>query len=166
VDLRFITGILVAGVNAPSLASTAADVGRWGTPFARELIEQLGQRGVSLLPIPRPPRGLLKALHHGRRAREEVAFQTFISRVVRQLRTSVGEPEVTLTAARPDAIVVRVQAPMAPERTYTHRWHLHPLELLSDVVSSILDLLAECHVERVTVVEQIAEAAGAPPPKH
>lgn len=158
VDLRFVTGIVVAGVGAPSLASTAADVSRWGMPFARELIAQLTQRGVSLLPIPRPPRGLLQALYHGHRAREEVAFQTFISRVVRQLRSSVGEPEVTLTAARPDAIVIRVAAAMGGDPAYMHRWQLHPLDQLADVSKSISDLLTECRVERVMVREEIAEA--------
>jgi len=160
VELRFVTGIVVAGVNAPSLESTAADIGRWGMPFARELIAQLTPPGVSLLPIPRPPRGLLKALHHGHRAREEVAFQTFISRVVRQLRTSVGEPEVTLTAARPDAIVIRVAAAMSGEPSHTHRWQLHPLDRLADVSGSILDLLAECKVERIIVAESVAESGS------
>ena len=155
VDLRFVTGIVVAGVNAPSLASTAADVSRWGMPFARELIAQLTQRGVSLLPIPRPPTGLLKALYRGHRAREEVAFQTFISRVVRQLRGSVGEPEVTLTAVRPDAILLRVGAAMAGEPVHEHRWQLHPLDQLADVSKSILDLLAECRVDRVVIAEEL-----------
>ena len=86
-----------------------------------------------------------------------MAFQTFISRVVRQLRASVGEPEVTLTAVRPDAIVIRVAAAMAGELVHEHRWQLHPLDQLVDVSKSILDLLAECRVERVVIAE---EAAG------
>ena len=152
VDLRFVTGILVAGVNAPSLASTAADIGRWGMPFARELIAQLTQRGVSVLPIPRSPSGLLKALYHGHRAREEVAFQTFVSRVVRELRASVGEPAVTVAAVRPDAIEVRIAAATNDATVRVHRWQLHPLDALQDVSRSILDLLAECRVDRVDVV--------------
>jgi hypothetical protein len=164
VDLRFVTGIVVAGVNAPSLASTAADVGRWGMPFANELIAQLSPRGVTLLPIPRPPHGLLKSLHHGHRAREEVALQTFVSRVVRQLRASVGEPEVTITAARPDTILVRIAAAMDTEHAFIHRWHLHPLDLFPDVVESIRDLLRECRVERIAVTEEIAE--GPAPTAH
>src|SRR5262245_35938028 len=71
VDLRFVTGIIVAGVNAPSLEATAADIGRWGMAFTQQLIAQLAQPDVALLPIPRRPRGLLQALHHGQRAREE-----------------------------------------------------------------------------------------------
>ena len=160
VALRFVTGIIVAGVNAPALAETAADIIRWGMPFARELIEQLTQRDVTLLPIPRPPHGLLRSLHHGHRAREEVAFQTFTSRVVRHFRASVGDPDVTLIAVRPNAIMVRVASPIVPEQVYTHRWQLHPLDVLSDVTSSILDLLSECQVNHVAVVEEIAEATA------
>jgi hypothetical protein len=155
VDLRFVTGILVAGVNAPSLASTAADIGRWGMPFARELIAQLTQRGVSVLPIPRSPSGLLEALYHGHRAREEVAFQTFVSRVVRELRASVGEPAVTVVAVRPDAIEVRIAAAMNDAIVHVHRWQLHPLDAIQDVSRSILDLLVECRVDRIDVVETL-----------
>ena len=159
VDLRFVTGIIVAGVNAPALSATAADIGRWGMPFARELIAQLTQRGVTLLPIPRPPHGLLGSLHRGHRVREEVAFQTFLSRVVREFRATVGEPEVTLTAERPDGIKARVASPFDAERVFVHRWQLHPLDSLTDVTRSILDLVAECRVEGVTIVEQIAQAS-------
>jgi hypothetical protein len=166
VDLRFVTGIIVAGVNAPRLAETAADIIRWGMPFARELIAQLTQREVTLLPIPRPPHGLLKSLHQGQRAREEVAFQTFISRVVRQFRASVGEPDVTLIAVRPNAIMIRVASPVAPEQIFTHRWQLHPLDVLSDVTRSILDLLSECRVDQVAIVEEIAEATAEVPRAH
>jgi len=158
VDLRFVTGIMVAGMNAPSLASTAADVGRWGMPFARELIAQLAQRGVSVLPIPRSPSGLLKALYHGHRAREEIAFQTFVSRVVRELRASLGEPAVTVVAVRPDAIEVRIAAAMDAATVHTHRWQLHPLDSLEGVFRSILDLLEECRIERIEVVESLAGA--------
>jgi hypothetical protein len=160
VDLRFVTGIVVAGVNAPSLASTAADVGAWGMPFAKELIAQLSQRGVTLLPIPRPPHGLLRSLHLGHHAREEVALQAFVSRVVRELRSRVGEPEVTLTAVRPDTIAVQIASAMGAEPAVVHRWHLHPLDRLPEVVAGILDLLRDCRVERITLVEEIAPQAG------
>src|SRR5689334_18930426 len=127
VVVRYVTGIIVAGVHAPSLSSTAADVARWGMPFARELIAQLSQRGVTLLPIPRPPHGLLVSLHRGHRAREEIAFQTFLTRVLRQMRSSIGEPEVTLTAVRPDAILICVSSALDAKAAQLHRWQLHPL---------------------------------------
>jgi hypothetical protein len=155
VDLRFVTGIVVAGVNAPSLASTASDVSRWGMPFSKELISQITPRGVTLLPIPRPPSGLLKALYRGHRSREEVAFQTFISRVVRDMRSSVGEPAITLTAVEPQTIEIHVAAAIGGEMATTHRWQLHPLDQLPSVSRSILELLAEMQVERVTVVEEV-----------
>jgi len=79
---------------------------------------------------------------------------------VRQFRASVGDPDVTLIAVRPNAIMVRVASPIVPEQVYTHRWQLHPLDVLSDVTRSILDLLSECQVNHVAVVEEIAEATA------
>jgi hypothetical protein len=160
VVVRYVTGLMVAGVDAPSLSSTAADVARWGMPFARELIAQLSQRGVTLLPIPRPPHGLLVSLHRGHRAREEIGFQTFLTRVLRQMRSSVGEPEVSLSAVRPDAIVIRLSSPLDGQSEQLHRWQLHPLDDLADVSSSITDLLKECQVQRIQVIEQLEAPLG------
>jgi tartrate dehydratase alpha subunit/fumarate hydratase class I-like protein len=111
-----------------------------------------------VLPIPRSPSGLLQALYHGHRAREEIAFQTFVSRVVRELRASLGEPAVTIMAVSPDAIEVRIAAAMGGATVQTHRWQLHPLDALEGVVRSILDFLAECRVERIEMVESLVGA--------
>jgi hypothetical protein len=67
---------------------------------------------------------------------------------------------VTLTAVRPGAILIRVVSPIVAEQVFTHRWQLHPLDLLPDVTKSILDLLSECRVQDITIVEAIAESAS------
>jgi hypothetical protein len=156
VHLRFVTGIVVTPAQAPSFVETAGDIGRWGTPFSRELIAQLGQQGLSLLPLPRPPSGLLVAVHEGRRAREEVAFQAFASQALRRLRSETGDPRVEVAALNSGAIGVRLTSPFGQHRVEAHRWQLDALDDLSDVVASILDLLAECRVSGVQVLDTLA----------
>ena len=62
--------------------------------------------------------------------------------------------------------MIRVASPVAPEQIFTHRWQLHPLDVLSDVTRSILDLLSECRVDQVAIVEEIAEATAEVPRAH
>jgi hypothetical protein len=85
-------------------------------PFSRELIAQLGQHGLSLLPLPRPPSGLLVAVHEGRRACEEVAFQAFASRALRRLRSETGDPRAEVAALESAAIGVRLSSPFGHHR--------------------------------------------------
>jgi hypothetical protein len=107
VHLRFLVGSVVASVQTPSFLETAAHIGSWGMPLSRELLTRLGRPGLSLLPLPRPPAGWMKALHEGRRAREEVAFQAFVSRVLRRMRSETGEPDADVAALESGAIGVR-----------------------------------------------------------
>ena len=155
VHLRFVVGGLVAPAQAPSFLETAGDIGSWGTPLSRELLAQFGQAGLSLLPLPRPPAGLMRALHEGRRAREEVAFQAFASRVLRRMRSGTGEPDAEVAALESGAIGVRMVPGFERERVETHRWQLDAVDDLDDVTGSIFGLLADCRVSSVRVLEGI-----------
>jgi hypothetical protein len=167
VHLRFLTGVLVTPAQSPSFQEMAADIGRWGMPVSRELSAQLGQPGLSLLALPRPPAGLLQAAHAGRRAREEIAFQVFVSRALRRLRFEAGEPEVEVAALETEAIGVHLASPFQPGRSETHRWELDALDDLADIAASILGLLEECRVTSVRVLDTVAADAefwrGNPP---
>lgn len=155
VHLRFLVGIVVAPAQAPSFLEAAADIGSWGMPLSRELLAQLGQAGLSLLPIPRPPAGLMKALHEGRRAHEEIAFQAFASRVLRRLRSQTGDAEAEIAALESGSIGVRLLSQFDAGRTQTHRWKLNALDDLADVTASLLGLLADCRVSPVRVLERV-----------
>jgi hypothetical protein len=165
--LRFLTGVVVTPAQSPSFQEMAADIGRWGMPVSRELSAQLGQPGLSLLALPRPPAGPLQAVHAGRLAREEVAFQVFISRALRRLRSELGEPEVEVAALDTDGIGVRLASPLNPQRTENHRWELDVLDDLADVTASILGLLEECRATGVRVLDTVVADAdfwrGSPP---
>ncbi len=167
VHLRFLTGVAVTPAQAPSFVETAADIGRWGMPLSRELSAQLGQPGLSLLALPRPAAGPLQAVHAGRRAREEIAFQVFVSRALRRLRSETGEPEVEVATLDTDGIGVRLASPFHPERAESHRWELDALDDLDDVTASILGLLEECRVAGVRVLDTVVSDArfwqGNPP---
>ena len=155
VHLRFLTGVAVTPAQAPSIVETAADIGRWGMPVSRELIAQLGQPGLSLLALPRPPNGLLQAVHAGRRAREEIAYQVFLSSALRRMRAETGEPEATVAALEGGAIGVRLLAPADGQRRAFHRWELDALDDLTSVTESILGLLAECRVRDVRILPAV-----------
>jgi hypothetical protein len=155
VHLRFLAGAAVTPVNAPSFLETAADVGAWGLPLTRELADQLRVDGLSLLPIPRPPARLLDAPLSGRQAREELAFQAFVSRVLRQFRSRTGDPQVLVAALSPDAVGIRMSSPFEPGHVEIFRWQLTALDRLDRVQASILDLLRECRLSDVQLAGSV-----------
>ena len=159
VELRFLTGIAVTGAQAPSFASTGADIARWGMPLARELIAQLGRSGLSLLPIPRPPLGWLVAHYAGSSAREEIALQAFLSRTVRQFRSTEADPRVKLAALRPSAIGVRLESQLDTAHAVSHLFRLQPLDQLPQVLAGMLALFRDCRLDSVELVESLGSEA-------
>jgi hypothetical protein len=151
VHLRFIVGAAVAPAHAPSFLETGSDIGGWGMALTRELAEQLKVEGLSLLPIPRPPVALLAAPMRGRQAREELALQVFVSRVLRQFRAQTGDPRALVGAVSPAAIGVRFWSTFDPGRVDIFHWQLTPLDQVEQVQKAILALLRECRLERVEV---------------
>ena len=158
VHLRFLLGAALTPAHAPTFLETGSAIAVWGMALTRELSEQLAVEGLSVLPLPRPPATLLHAQEVGRRAREELAYQAFVSRVLRRFRAEVGEPEVTVAALDSAAIGVRFASRFTPDRVDVHAWPLHPLDDLPEVVASILGLLQECRVQNVEVVPRVLSA--------
>jgi hypothetical protein len=158
VHLRFLLGAVLTPAHAPSVLETGSAVATWGMALTRELSRQLHVDGLSVLPIPRPPVVLLRAPQSGRRAREELAYQAFVSRVLRQFRAEVGEPDVTVAALNSPAIGVRFTSRFVDDRIDAHAWALHALDDLEDVAGSILGLLRECRLGNVQVLQGIVPA--------
>ncbi|PWT72291.1 MAG: hypothetical protein C5B46_07020 [Proteobacteria bacterium] len=159
VELRFIAGLAVTGAQAASLPSAAGDVGRWGMPFTRELIQQLGQPRLSLLPIPRPPLGWFVAHHAGTRARENIALQAFLSRTLREFRAVEGDPSATVTALQPAAVGIKLASRLGSGRSFVHSVSLHPLDDMDEVTTEIFGLLRECRLEDVRVMREVSTEA-------
>ena len=157
VHLRFLVGTAIAKSGADLLADT--DVGKWGVPFARDLVHELGSDGVSVLALPRAPQRLLPAVSSGRAAQREVSAQIFASNAIRRFRGTVGEPAAVISAhLAPDApgggeLRLSLSSPFDPRAAEGFRCPLYALDRVGEVVSLLVDLLHDC---RVTDIRALA----------
>jgi hypothetical protein len=158
VHLRFLLGAALTPAHAPTFLETGSAIAAWGLALTRELSEQLRVEGLSVLPIPRPPAALLRAQELGRRAREELAFQAFVSRALRRFRAEIGEPDVTVAALDGPAVGIRLASELIEDRIDVHAWALHPLDDLEEIAASVIGLLRECRVDNVQVLPGVASA--------
>ncbi len=153
--LRFLAGAVVTSRHAPGFTETAGNIGAWGMPITRALAEQLGQAGLSLLPIPRPPMTFQRALQAGRFAWREVGFQLFLSSALRKFRSRTGEPDVSVAAYADGSVRVRLDSRLDDSFKADYIWPLDPDDDLAAVSESILGLLAECRLDFVDVADTI-----------
>lgn len=153
VHLRFLVGACIATAQMPG-ADTAGRVGTWGMPFTKMLASGLAQEGLSLLPIPRAPMSVHRALAAGMFAERELGFQLFLSKALRQFRASVGEPDTHVGSFMDGSVRVRFSSPFNSARE-EFVWPLAPADDLRIVSSSILSLLEECRVFNVQIAETV-----------
>jgi hypothetical protein len=159
VHLRFLVGSALARPGADLLAD--ATVGKWGVPFTQALGRQLGTGQVPVLALPRAPQRLLPAVRQGRAAQREVGAQIFVSNAIRKLRASVGEPTAVISAHRaPDApgggeLRLSLSSPFEPRDAEGFRCPLYPLDRVGDVVTMLTDLLRDCRVTDVRVIDGV-----------
>ncbi len=161
VHLRFLVGAAVTLANGPGFTETAGNIGAWGLPFTQALAVQLGQEGLSLLPVPRPPTNLLRALETGRFAVRELEFQLFLSNALRRFRARVGDPDATVAAYSDGIVRINLGSPFDASLACEYRWPLYPEDDLGVVGNSIFGLLAECRLETVQVAETVWLAPAA-----
>ena len=159
VHLRFLMGAGVAPREAPSFRETASNIVAWGMPVARELVRQLAQPGLELLPLPRAPVALLRAPQAGRVAALDAAFNLFVSNTVRNFRASVGDPSVVISAhaLQDGGAEVRVSLSAAFDDTLLEgfRWPLHPLDDIRSIEENMTSLLRECRVHDIVHIERV-----------
>lgn len=159
VSLRFLVGAGIASAEAPALDGTAATIGAWGMPLARELGRQLAAPGLDLLAIPRPPTSILRAAHAGRRAQLESAFHLFASNTVRKFRAASGEPAVVLSVHQLDGGGAEVRVSLSSRLDDTalegFRWPLDPLDDLAEIEDVIVRYFAECRVDAALAIETV-----------
>lgn len=161
VHLRFLVGAAIAPANAPGFTETAGNIGAWGLPFTRALAAQLGQEGLSLLPIPRPPMNLQSALETGRFALSEMEFQLFLGKALRRFRARVGDPDATVASYSDGSVRINLSSPFDASLACGYRWPLYPEDDIDAVGGSILGLLSDCRVETVQVAETVWLAKAA-----
>jgi hypothetical protein len=157
--LRFLVGSALAQPGADLLAD--ATVGKWGVPFTQALGRQLGAGQVPVLALPRAPQRLLPAVRQGRVAQREVGAQIFVSKAIRKLRASVGEPTAVISAHRaPDApgggeLRLSLSSPFEPRDAEGFRCPLYPLDRVGDVVTMFTDLLHDCRVNDIRMIDGV-----------
>lgn len=146
VHVRFVLGAAIAPANAPDIVETGANVGKWGTAALRAMAGQLALAGVQILPLARPPAGLMTAAWQGRRAGIETGFNLFMSNTVRRFRSAVGDPQVTLSAHAGGEMRVTLHTPFDETFVEGFRWPLHPADELEEVERTIRAMLWECRL--------------------
>lgn len=161
VHLRFLAGASVTPGNAPGFVETAGNIGAWGLPFTKALTVQIGQEGLSLLSIPRPPMNFPRALEAGRFALRELGFQLFLSNALRKFRARVGEPEVNVASYSDSTVRVSLSSPFDASLLDEYVWPLYPGDDLVAVSAAFFSLLAECRLENVQVAETVWLAKAA-----
>jgi len=170
VHLRFIVGYAIAAAGVDLLRDTR--VGSWGTPFSQALTRQVKPPGVSLLALPRAPQPLVAAVQQGHVAQREVAAQLFVSNALRSFRASVGEPSAVISAHRTADVATRgelrlsLSSPFAARAAEGFRCALLPGDRVAQVQAMLVDLLEDCRVGDVRVIEGVHAdrdpATGAP----
>ena len=154
VYLRFLVGSAVAGPKADLFAS---DNAKWKRTFTEELVKQMSLQGV--LPLVRSPQPLPIALHQGQSAQREISWQLFLSNALRDLRIRAGEPSAVLSAHRCDAgsgeIRVSLSSPFDERFAEGFRCPLYPMDRVEDVQTMLIDLLRDCQVSEIHVLDNI-----------
>jgi len=150
--VRFLLGAAVSPLEAPGIAETAAHIGAWGIKATGVVTKQLAQPGVDVLPVPRPPAGIMKAAYAGRRAGLEAAFNLFLSNTLRRFRVKVGDANLILSTHEGGELRATLYSPLDEGLTEGYRWPLHPLDDLAEIVASMADFARECRVLDIATV--------------
>lgn len=164
--LRFLVGAALTPGDAPGFLEAAGDIGRWGMSLTQLLGRQFAAQGVSLLAIPRLPRATLQAAQEGWYAAREMGFQLFLSNALRQARTRVGDPDVTISACSDQSIRIRLTSSFDDLFDQTYGWPLAPSDDFDEIVSSIFSLLKEARVQRFQVMPNVEDITGPKHPTH
>jgi hypothetical protein len=156
--LRFLLGAGITPAHLPSFPAEAANIGTWGAAFTRIVARQLARSSLELLPLARPPAGLLRATHAGRHAVIETAFHLFASHALRSCRMTAGEPVVVLSAHRKRTgaeVRVSVSSVLDDALLEGFCWPLHPADDLDAIIASIAGLLEASRVADLRVVPEV-----------
>ncbi|MEO8004217.1 MAG: hypothetical protein ABI771_04890 [Betaproteobacteria bacterium] len=159
VHLRFLNGVSVTASDAPAFTETAGNIAAWGMPVTRELAAQLGQPGLSFLPIPRPPMAPRQAIEAGVFSYGELGLQLFLSDALRKFRARVGEASATVASRADGSVRVALTSPFDASLSTEYVWKLQPGDDIAAVAGSIFSLLEECRVTDVQVAEGVQAAS-------
>ena len=157
--LRFIVGTALAAPDVDLLAGTGTR--GWALALAQELARQLSVPGASVLALPGDAASPPAALRHGRAAQRAVGAQLFASNAIRRFRASVGEPCAVVSAHRCPAapgggeLRLSLSSAFGPRQAEGFRCPMFPTDTAGDVASMLVELLQDCRVRDVRVLDGI-----------
>ncbi|GHD58487.1 hypothetical protein [Jeongeupia chitinilytica] len=155
VFVRYLVGVAIQPAAAEPVIRLGGAVGSWGMPLAQLLSDAFKQTGLTLFPIPRVPQSWLAAQEAGRVTVLETRLQVAASNALRSIRSKGRTPVITLAAHEGGEIRLTFSSREDAERWEGYVWPLAPLDSAEQVHAFVEDLMRECQVDDVVVVETI-----------
>ena len=146
--LRFLCGVALSPVSAPSIFESAGDIGRWGIKFAEAVSAQLSTADCSVLALPRPPRPLIRSLEEGYWAVREVGFQLFASNAINHSRLKFGEPDISIDSSAGGKVLVRLSSLFDESFDRTYDFPVAPYESHDQALETIDQFFRDIGVQR------------------
>ncbi|AXK40704.1 hypothetical protein [Crenobacter cavernae] len=156
VFLRYLVGVAERGADGSLPLSLSGSVGAWGMPLMQWLNTALKTEGVTLFSMPRVPQALTAALVAGGQARHEVAMQVFASNRIRKLRELSLTPVAIASAHEGGELRFTLSASGDVKNWEGFVWPLSPLDSVPLIASQFAELMADCRVDDVRFVPQLA----------
>ncbi|MDC1311443.1 hypothetical protein N8Z26_03185 [Burkholderiales bacterium] len=146
--LRFLCGVALSPISAPSIFEASGDIGRWGMKFAETVSAQLSRADCSVLALPRPPRPLIKSLEEGYWAVREIGFQLFLSNALNNARLKFGEPDVSIDLSAGGKVLTRLSSLFDDSFDRTYGFPVAPYESHDQILANIDEFLREIGIQR------------------
>ncbi len=158
VFLRFIVGVAMQPASGEPAIRLGGSVGAWGMPLTHLLGEQLGHEAVTMFVIPRTPNLVTESLQQGRFGRQEIQMQVVISNTLRKIRTAGETPVAIIAAHQGGELRLTLSAKENPANWAGFVWPLTPLDNIDLIEHNFCQLMNECHVDDVRVIDQLQVA--------
>ncbi|MBB5193452.1 hypothetical protein HNQ50_004209 [Silvimonas terrae] len=155
VFVRYLFGVAIQHKDAAPAIKLGGQVGAWGVPLAQELGKQLQTTGVTLFTIPRVPQTWLAAQEAGRVTQLETQLQVATSNALRSIRTAGRTPVITVAAHDPGEVRITFCGLEDGERWEGFVWPLAPLDRTEQVVDFVQQLMVECQVDDVRIIDTV-----------
>jgi hypothetical protein len=157
VFLRFIVGSAI--ISSKTNWESQTTIKEWGMALSNSLNQQLGLPNITLLALARPPHTLSGAVQEGRKAQREIGLQLFVTEAVRSCRTTHGEPVIVLSShtlgQKEGEIRISISSPFSTKDAQGFRFPLFPTERIQDAQRLILELLEECRLTDIRILQKI-----------
>jgi len=147
--LRFLLGRITP--SSPELT-----LGKASMSLSQTLGKSLQQGELSVLALPHSIHlNWFGGLAAGRRALLETRLQLLVSNAVRVIRSKKRTPVGTIAAHEGDEIRVALSSQEDSERWYGFVWPLNTGDQIDDICSFIRDLLHDCQINDIRIVDSI-----------